>query len=113
MANNWVNHVKEFSEKKKIKYTDAMKSAECKAEYEKNKPKHIEEYVKTLKIRTPMKSAECKAEYEKNKPKTPDDMKIRTPRKVKADKKEIPVETPVEIPVDVIQVKTRKAKVKK
>ena len=82
MANNWVSHVKEYAEKKKIKYTDAMKSQECKDLYQKNKPK------------------------------TADDMKIKTPRKVKADKKEI-VETTTETPVDVIQVKTRKAKVKK
>ena len=39
MANSWVSHLKEYANKKKMKYNDALKSAECKAEYKKNKPK--------------------------------------------------------------------------
>jgi len=39
MPNNWISHVKSFADKKKIKYTDAFKSQECKEEYQKNKPK--------------------------------------------------------------------------
>ena len=39
MPNNWISHVKSFADKKKIKYTDALKSQECKEEYQKNKPK--------------------------------------------------------------------------
>ena len=43
MANTWITHVKAYAEKKKMKYTDAMKSEECKSEYDKNKPKFNDE----------------------------------------------------------------------
>ena len=37
MPNTWVSFVKEFADKKKIKYNDAMKSSECKDAYQKTK----------------------------------------------------------------------------
>jgi len=43
MANTWITHVKAYAEKKKMKYTDAMKSVECKSEYDKIKPKSNDE----------------------------------------------------------------------
>jgi len=33
----WIEHVKEFAKQKEIKYTEALKSAECKELYHKNK----------------------------------------------------------------------------
>ena len=39
MPNAWITHVKEFSDKKKMKYTDALKSQECKDAYQSKKPK--------------------------------------------------------------------------
>ena len=50
MANNWINFVKEFSAKKNMKYTDALKSAECKEAYNKQKPKSMEEMKNSTKI---------------------------------------------------------------
>ena len=35
----WVNHVKQFSEKHKMKYNEAMKNKQCKDEYQKKKGK--------------------------------------------------------------------------
>lgn len=35
---SWVEHVKKYSNDKKIKYNEAMKSQECKDLYHKNKP---------------------------------------------------------------------------
>ncbi len=43
MPNAWITHVKEFSDKKKMKYTDALKSQECKDAYKENKPKSMDE----------------------------------------------------------------------
>ena len=39
MPNAWITHVKEFSDKKKMKYNDALKSQECKDAYQNSKPK--------------------------------------------------------------------------
>jgi len=39
MPNAWITHVKEFADKKKMKYTDALKSQECKDAYKSKKPK--------------------------------------------------------------------------
>jgi hypothetical protein len=39
MPNAWITHVKEFSDKKKMKYNDALKSQECKDAYQSSKPK--------------------------------------------------------------------------
>ena len=36
---SWVEHVREYSNMKKMKYGDALKSMECKELYHKNKPK--------------------------------------------------------------------------
>ena len=33
----WIQHVREFSKKKEMKYTEALKNAECKELYHKNK----------------------------------------------------------------------------
>ena len=33
----WVNHVKQFAEKHKMKYNEAMKNKQCKDEYQKKK----------------------------------------------------------------------------
>jgi hypothetical protein len=43
MANSWIEHVRDFANKKKMKYNDALKSADCKAEYQKNKSKSMDE----------------------------------------------------------------------
>ena len=43
MANSWILHVLDFSNKKKMKYSDALKSADCRAEYQKNKSKSMDE----------------------------------------------------------------------
>jgi hypothetical protein len=50
MANNWINFVKEFSAKKSMKYTDALKSAECKEAYNKQKPKSMDDMKNSTKI---------------------------------------------------------------
>ena len=50
MANSWINFVKEFSVKKSMKYTDALKSTECKEAYNKQKPKSMEEMKNSTKI---------------------------------------------------------------
>jgi len=39
MPNAWILHVKEFADKKKMKYNDALKSQECKDAYKSSKPK--------------------------------------------------------------------------
>ena len=41
MVNSWVLHVKAYAEKKKMKYNDALKSAECKAEYKRINLKNL------------------------------------------------------------------------
>lgn len=33
----WIDHVKDYAKQKEMKYTDALKSAECKELYHKNK----------------------------------------------------------------------------
>ena len=85
MANNWITFVKDFAGKKKMKYTDALKSAECKEAYNKQKPKSMEEM--------------------KNSTKT----MIKT-KKTKVDKDE-KVMKPFEVPVEpVVKVKKPRAK---
>lgn len=49
MPNAWITHVKEFADEKKMKYTDALKSQECKDAYKSKKPKKETNDV-TLKI---------------------------------------------------------------
>ena len=49
MPNAWITHVKEFADKKKMKYTDALKSQECKDAYKSKKPKKETNDI-TLKI---------------------------------------------------------------
>ncbi len=88
MANNsWVSHVKAYAEKKKMKYNDALKSAECKAEYQKNKPKS---------------SDETKQEMNK--------VIMKTPKKSK-----MIIEEPMDVKLDMVDttVKVRKPRVKK
>lgn len=48
MANSWITHVREFAIRKKMKYTDALKSADCKAEYQENKPKSNDDIKKDI-----------------------------------------------------------------
>jgi hypothetical protein len=38
-SSSWVNHVKTWSTKHKMKYGDALKNAQCKMDYHKNKAK--------------------------------------------------------------------------
>ena len=38
-SSSWINHVKEFSKKHKMKYSEALKNAQCKSEYNKSKGK--------------------------------------------------------------------------
>ena len=52
----WVNHVKAFSEKHKMKYNEAMKSKQCKDEYHKKKGKQPEMKDMVPKIRKPKTS---------------------------------------------------------
>jgi len=55
MPSAWISHVKDFSDKKKIKYTDALKSQECRESYHSNKPKSMSEI--TVKVaRMPKKT---------------------------------------------------------
>ena len=39
MKSSWVQHVKDFSKKHKMKYVDALKNEQCKSEYHKSKGK--------------------------------------------------------------------------
>ena len=36
---SWIQHVKEFSKKHKMKYGEALKHSQCKSEYHKSKGK--------------------------------------------------------------------------
>ena len=94
MANNWVSHVKAYAEKKKMKYNDALKSAECKAEYQKNKPKS---------------SDETKQEMNKV------IMKTATRDKMSPKKSKMIIEEPMDVKLDMVDttVKVRKPRVKK
>ena len=47
----WVNHVKQFAEKHKMKYNEAMKNKQCKDEYQKKKGKQPEMKDMTPKMR--------------------------------------------------------------
>jgi len=56
MPNAWITHVKEFSDKKKMKYTDALKSQECKDAYKEKKPKSMDEMKQDMQkviVKTP------------------------------------------------------------
>ena len=35
VASKWVNHVKAFSKKHKMKFSEALKNSQCKSEYHK------------------------------------------------------------------------------
>ena len=39
MKSSWSTHVQQFSKKHKMKYSDALKNAQCKSEYHKSKGK--------------------------------------------------------------------------
>jgi len=63
MPNTWVSFVKEFASKKKMKYNEALKSADCKAEYQSNKPKSSEDMKREMNnvidktpVKTPVKT---------------------------------------------------------
>ena len=95
MPNTWVSFVKEFASKKKMKYNEALKSADCKAEYQKNKPKS---------------SDDMKREMNEVIDKTP--MKI--PKMPKKQMKMEIVETPLKMPeMNNVEVKVRKPRIKK
>ena len=95
MPNTWVSFVKEFADKKKIRYTDALKSQECQNAYKKDKPKS---------------SDDMKREMNEVIDKTP--MKI--PKMPKKQMKMEIVETPLKMPeMNNVEVKVRKPRVKK
>lgn len=48
MANAWILHVRDFADKKKMKYTEAMKSQECKDAYKKGKPQSNDDMKKEM-----------------------------------------------------------------
>ena len=48
MANSWISFVKDFADKKKMKYTEAMKSQECKDAYKSEKPKSNDDMKKEM-----------------------------------------------------------------
>lgn len=76
MPSAWILHVKEFADKKKLKYTDALKSQECKESYHKNKPKSMSEI--TVKVpRIPRKTNKSEM------PLKPDEMPVQAMEKVK------------------------------
>lgn len=84
MPNAWVSFVKEYSEKKKMKYNDAMKSAECKEEYQKQKPKSMEETSKVM-VKMPKMKMSKQTIQEPLKPLEPPkdtimEAKVRKPR---------------------------------
>ena len=67
MPNNWISHVKSFADKKKIKYTDALKSQECKEEYQKNKPKSSDDMKQDMNkviMKAPKVSKASKAKFQ-------------------------------------------------
>lgn len=91
MANSWINHVREFANRKKMKYTDALKSADCKAEYQEKKPKSSDEMKQEMNkviIKAPrkkkdtslLKPAEMPAEIKTSIIPQLNDMKIKKPR---------------------------------
>ena len=96
MPNIWVSFVKEFADKKKIRYTDALKSQECQDAYKKDKPKFSEDMkVETNHVidKNPVKIP--------NIPKTP-----KTPKsQMKMDMIE-PPSKPVEIPISKTEIKS-------
>jgi len=95
MPNTWISFVKEFADKKKLKYTDALKSQECKDAYKKDKPKS---------------SDDMKQEINKVIVKTPKIPKIpKTPKTPKSQMKMDmikPPSKPVEMPIKMTEIKS-------
>jgi len=96
MPNTWVSFVKEFASKKKMKYNEALKSADCKAEYQSNKPKSSED---------------MKREMNKFIDKTPVKTPVKTPKIPKTPKSQMkmdmiePPSKPVEMPISKNEIK--------
>ena len=101
MPNTWVSFVKEFANKKKMKYNEALKSADCKAEYHSKKPKSSEDMKREMNNvidKTPVKI-----------PKIP-----KTPKTPKSQMKMDMIEPPLKMPeMNNVEVKVRKPRVKK
>lgn len=51
MANQWIEHLKNYSKKHSISYGDAVTSEKCREEYYKNKAKGVRESKKEKKIK--------------------------------------------------------------
>jgi len=105
MPNTWVSFVKEFASKKKMKYNEALKSADCKAEYQSNKPKSSDDMKREMNNiieKTPKT------------PKTP-----RTPKIPKIPKSQMkmdmiePPSKPVEMPIKMTEIKAMVNRVSK
>ena len=58
---DWIKFVKSWSEKKKVKYNDALKSEECKQAYQKQKPKKQEADMKPKMRKTKSSKTDMKA----------------------------------------------------
>lgn len=99
MPNTWVSFVKEFASKKKMKYNEALKSADCKAEYQSNKPKSSEDMKREMNNvidKTPVKIPKISKT-----PKTP-----KTPKsQMKMDMIEPPSKS-VEMPIKMTELKS-------
>ena len=91
MPNAWVSFVKEFSDKKKMKYNDAMKSAECKEAYQKQKPKSMDETSKEM-VKTP---------------------KMKMPKKVQTETIQSPLKSFEPPPDTIVEAKVRRPRMKK
>jgi len=92
MPNAWISHVKDFADKKKMKYTDALKSQECKDAYKSSKPKKETSDI-TVKV------------ARKKTPKQEMDKSIIEPMKVIKP----PMEMMPPVPIKMKRVKTKKA----
>lgn len=86
MPSAWVEHVKEWSKTKEMKYGEAMRHPECKASYQKTKP-----------------NADNGHKFEKN---PDDDNKVIKPPKKVNIKKEVKVMNPDE--TETVEAKMKK-----
>ena len=84
MVSSWIEHVKQYAKDKKVNFSYAMKSSDCKESYHKNKPK----------------SGDVEKVIMKTKPKMEDlSLKAFVP--------------PMDISTEEVKIKTRKSRTKK
>ena len=90
MASKWVEHVKEWSKMKEMKYNEAMKHPECKESYQKSKPdtdnghkfeKEVNVEMQKTPVKRVLKSA-MKKEVKEDK-EEPVEVKVKPQKKTK------------------------------